>query len=113
MGRKTVTIISLLMSGFAFALVPFVPEGSPEWVSLLLYLLGKWGNIMIWPALLLFQTELFPTTVRNSANGLIGLVGTIGGFLAPIVAKLVSAVAVAATSDRMTQTSPIRRSSSA
>lgn len=78
-GRKTVMFISQILCAVSFFCVPLLPDGedelgvrtttsstvhSPGWQSLVLWLIAKYGNIMIFPPIWLLMSELFPTSVR-------------------------------------------------
>lgn len=74
----------------AIAVLPYLVEGGASLGKVLtaLAVLGKFCLGMAAPGLLLFQAELFPTTIRNSGTAVVQLIGSVGSLSSPLLLYL-------------------------
>uniref|UniRef100_A0A0B7BP68 Major facilitator superfamily (MFS) profile domain-containing protein n=1 Tax=Arion vulgaris TaxID=1028688 RepID=A0A0B7BP68_9EUPU len=88
-GRKPLQCASMLVGGVACicTLFPVIFNG-PEWVTLVLSLLGKFGASAAFAIIYIYSAELFPTVMRNSGMGLSSFTARIGGILAPYIVDI-------------------------
>ena len=75
----------LIIALSAFAVIP----SKAEWLKVSLALLGKFAVSISWNVIGLISTELYPTVIRNTGKGVIGVVARIGSISAPFMGDLV------------------------
>jgi OCT family organic cation transporter-like MFS transporter 3 len=84
--RRT-TVIALTAAAGAFSLMCLaIPEGSPARMAS--ELLSFFATITSFNLILIYSIELFPTSVRNSAVGLVRQALVLGGVAAPVLVAL-------------------------
>jgi len=86
-GRKATMIASLLISGTACLISPFLPQ-SMSTLSTILFLTGKFGATSAFGTIYLYTSELFPTSVRNLCIGLSSMMGRFGAIAAPYIKNI-------------------------
>ncbi|XP_005098247.1 organic cation transporter protein [Aplysia californica] len=88
-GRKPLQCISMLVGGVAcIATMAPVITDAPEWITMVLSMVGKFGASAAFAVIYVFSAELFPTVMRNSGMGLSSFSARIGGVVAPYIADL-------------------------
>lgn len=60
-----------------------------NWISSLLWLVGKFAISCSFMCMFVYASEIFPTAIRNICIGLCSLLARIGGIAAPYVGLLV------------------------
>ncbi|CAH0399854.1 unnamed protein product [Chilo suppressalis] len=83
MNRKTVAILTNVITSICLLSLAVVPEGK---ASQVLGIIGVLFNYMNFVILYLYCSEMFPTVVRNAAIGLSSMMARIGSMIAPFVA---------------------------
>lgn len=83
--RKSLVVISNLLSSACFFIIAFIPEGM--W-STTFGCIGCLCNYMVFIVIYLYASELFPTVVRNAAIGISSMMARLGAMVAPFVAAL-------------------------
>ena len=81
-GRSTTLAVSIALSALCVLLVPFVHTA---WSVTLILSLFTLVSVPAWNALNLSSTELYPTSVRSSAFGVMAAVGRSGAILGNIL----------------------------
>ena len=89
LGRRTTLSAFMLVGGFACASIA-VANNFPALVSLIggLALLGKLCISASFAVIYVHSNEIFPTSVRSGAMGLVSFAARVGGILSPYLAKL-------------------------
>ncbi|KAF4523321.1 hypothetical protein B566_EDAN011800 [Ephemera danica] len=82
LGRRRTLCLTLLVSGTACLIQPFVSTDS-SLVQLAFYLIGKLTISSALDTLWMFTAEIFPTQLRTSMLSACSMVGRIGSMLAP------------------------------
>jgi MFS family permease len=85
-GRKRVGAVAVL-GGAGFTVAQMLSGGSPMWV---LSLVGSVIGAAAIPALGVYGPELFPTSLRGRANGVIAVLGTVGTMIGLLAAGILS-----------------------
>ncbi|KAL9982535.1 hypothetical protein ACROYT_G004589 [Oculina patagonica] len=86
-GRRICHAIIMIVVGITFSLVLLVYQDSPSATTAL----SLFGYLMIdctWTSVYLMTSELFPTVLRNTAQGTGSMSARVGGILAPYVALM-------------------------
>ncbi|CAB3368066.1 Hypothetical predicted protein [Cloeon dipterum] len=86
-GRRKTLCLTLLVSGLACFVNPFVPDDAMEF-RVPLYVLGKLAIAGAFGVIYMINAEIFPTKLRTSLLGLCSMVGRIGNILAPLTPLL-------------------------
>ncbi|KAM3961651.1 organic cation transporter protein [Aphomia sociella] len=81
-GRKKTLIITYVLSACLCISLSFVPKDL-KWLSLLLYLSGKFSITVSYSSIYIYVSEVFPTSVRQSLLAICSSTGRIGSALAP------------------------------
>ncbi|XP_012545983.1 organic cation transporter protein isoform X3 [Bombyx mori] len=80
--RKMPLIFSFILTGIFCVGQSFVPKGN-AWLSLALFLIGKFMATISYATVYLYTSELFPTYTRNTMHALCSSLGRIASILAP------------------------------
>ncbi|XP_049865278.1 solute carrier family 22 member 1-like [Pectinophora gossypiella] len=81
--KRKYTLFWSFIASAAFCLVqPFVPTGLP-WLSVTLFMAGKFMSSVYFDTTYIFTSEIFPTYTRNSMHALCSSLGRVGSILAP------------------------------
>ena len=90
-GRRKTLVIFMIIGGVSCLLISaieklkiFQPYGVSSWLGLI----GKLCISASFAVVYVHSNEIFPTTLRNSAMGLVSFAARIGGIAAPFLAKL-------------------------
>ncbi len=86
-GRRQVGAIGTI-GGVAFTVAMVLAQGWPMWA---LSVMGSITGAMVVPALGVYGPELFPTSLRGKANGIITIVGVGGSVVGLLAAGVLSA----------------------
>lgn len=84
-GRKKIVITFNLLSAACLICLAFIPEGI---ASVILASTGVVTSFIVFVAVYLYCTELFPTVVRNAAVGVSSMMARVGSMVAPFVVGL-------------------------
>ena len=84
-GRKPLFLFSQLVPGICCVLAAFLPPGTAFFTFLALT--AKCGVSAAANVKYLYTAQLFPTSVRNTAPGVIATMGEVGGMLGPAIGK--------------------------
>lgn len=97
--RRTLFAISAAFCSAAFLLLVFFPITDPVVAILNVLLFGVGQGIGLWPLLRVWSVELFPTEIRNTAQGFLWSVMRLGlgiwSFFLPVVTKAIGFTPVA------------------
>ncbi|KAJ0179119.1 hypothetical protein K1T71_004831 [Dendrolimus kikuchii] len=80
--RRAPLIGSFVLTGLFCVGQAFVPRGNP-WLSISLYLAGKFMATISYATVYLYTSELFPTYTRNTMHALCSSLGRVASILAP------------------------------
>ncbi|XP_075979428.1 organic cation transporter protein-like [Anticarsia gemmatalis] len=86
-GRKRVMIITYVLSALLCISLSFLPKGS-GWLSLVIYLSGKFSITVAYSSVYIYVSEVFPTNVRQSLLAICSSTGRVGSTLAPLTPLL-------------------------
>ncbi|CAH2087180.1 unnamed protein product [Euphydryas editha] len=86
-GRKKVLIITYVLSACLCISLSFLPKDQ-KWLSLVLYLLGKFSITVSYSSVYIYVSEVFPTNVRQSLLAICSSIGRVGSTLAPLTPLL-------------------------
>lgn len=86
-GRRPVLCISMFFGGLACMACVFISEDS-RWITLLLAMIGKFGNAASFGTFYVFVGELLPTVIRSQAIGIASFVGGLGLTVLPYIIRL-------------------------
>ncbi|XP_063909928.1 organic cation transporter protein-like [Zophobas morio] len=85
-GRRKTLGLSLITGGVWCVLVNFVDES--KWLSLVIFLKGKFFITVSYTILYIYTAELFPTNSRHSIFAICSMFGRIGSMIAPQIPLL-------------------------
>ncbi|XP_075972558.1 organic cation transporter protein-like [Anticarsia gemmatalis] len=80
--RKFPLIWSFLLAGLFCVGQPFLPTDMP-WLSITMFMAGKFMASLYFTITYIFTSELFPTYTRNSMHALCSSLGRVGSIVAP------------------------------
>ncbi|XP_053604660.1 solute carrier family 22 member 3-like isoform X2 [Plodia interpunctella] len=86
-GRKTTLSIGFFLSAACNIAFSFIPDTLPT-LSLIVFLLGKFGISVVFTSLYLFTSELYPTQFRHTLLAFSSMIGRIGSITAPLTPVL-------------------------
>ncbi|OWR55596.1 solute carrier family 22 member 21 like protein [Danaus plexippus plexippus] len=86
-GRKKVLIITYVLSACLCIGLSFLPKDQ-KWLSLVLYLSGKFSITVSYSSVYIYVSEVFPTSVRQSLLAVCSSLGRVGSTLAPLTPLL-------------------------
>ncbi|XP_023943089.1 organic cation transporter protein [Bicyclus anynana] len=86
-GRKKVLIITYVLSACLCIGLSFLPKDQ-KWLSLVLYLSGKFSITVAYSSVYIYVSEVFPTNVRQSLLAVCSSLGRVGSTLAPMTPLL-------------------------
>ncbi|XP_008066538.1 solute carrier family 22 member 13-like [Carlito syrichta] len=86
-GRRWSQLGTLVLGGLACVLIIFIPADQPVVVTLLA-VVGKVATAAAFTISYVYSAELFPTVIRPTGMGLVGIFSRIGGILTPLVILL-------------------------
>lgn len=89
-GRRPIMCVNLLLSAFALFAMFMVPEGMTV-MSLVLFLIGKFGASSSFAIIYIYTNELYPTPMRGKGLGVCSSCARIGGMVSVPIAMLFSA----------------------
>lgn len=90
-GRRKTLVLFMVVGGLSCLIISAVEKIAifkPYNLTMYLALLGKLCISTSFSVVFIHSNEIFPTTIRNSAMGLVSFATRIGGILAPFLAKL-------------------------
>ncbi|CAD7673285.1 unnamed protein product [Nyctereutes procyonoides] len=87
LGRKWSQMLSLVLGGLMCIAIIFVPADLPVVVTVLA-VVGKFATASGFTISYVYSAELFPTIIRQTGMGLMGIFSRIGGILTPLVILL-------------------------
>ena len=87
LGRRLTLQVSLLLGGISSLTARLIANTNQE-LSLGFFLLGKFGATAAFGTTYLYTSELFPTQVRGLCFGLCDMIGALGVFSIPYIARL-------------------------
>ncbi|CAG2100136.1 unnamed protein product [Medioppia subpectinata] len=88
-GRRKVYAMFMIIT--ALSCVAVVPSQSQSsWLRVLLALVAKYGISSSWMALSIHGSEIYPTVVRNTGQGVASVVGRVGSISGPFMGNLAS-----------------------
>ncbi|KAI8439890.1 hypothetical protein MSG28_001354 [Choristoneura fumiferana] len=80
--RKMPLVTTFVACAVLCVFQPFVSDDLP-WLSITVYMAGKFMSSLYFTITYIFTSELFPTYIRNSMHALCSSVGRIGSIVAP------------------------------
>ncbi|CAH2232581.1 organic cation transporter protein-like [Pararge aegeria] len=86
-GRKKVLIVTYVLSACLCIGLSFLPKDQ-KWLSLVLYLSGKFSITVAYSSVYIYVSEVFPTNVRQSLLAVCSSLGRVGSTLAPMTPLL-------------------------
>ncbi|XP_058411130.1 solute carrier family 22 member 13 isoform X1 [Diceros bicornis minor] len=86
-GRKWSQMGTLILGGLMCIAIIFVPADLPVVVTVLA-VVGKFATAAAFTVSYVYSAELFPTIIRQTGMGLVGIFSRIGGILTPLVILL-------------------------
>ncbi|XP_053456055.1 solute carrier family 22 member 13 [Nycticebus coucang] len=86
-GRKWSQLGTLVLGGLMCITIIFIPAGAPVVVTVLA-VVGKIATAAAFTIAYVYSAELFPTIVRQTGMGLVGIFSRIGGIVTPLVILL-------------------------
>ncbi|XP_049484961.1 solute carrier family 22 member 13 [Panthera uncia] len=86
-GRKWSQMLTLVLGGLACIGIVFVPADLPVVVTVLA-VVGKFAMAASFTISYVYCAELFPTVIRQTGMGLMGISSRIGGILTPLMSLL-------------------------
>ncbi|CAJ0577977.1 unnamed protein product, partial [Mesorhabditis spiculigera] len=86
-GRRFIVVISHFVAGLAFLSLLASAE-LPEWVVLMIWLIGKSAITLSFMVLFVYASEVFPTDIRNASVGLCVVIARFGGMAAPQIKNM-------------------------
>ncbi|XP_004419571.1 PREDICTED: solute carrier family 22 member 13 [Ceratotherium simum simum] len=86
-GRKWSQMGTLILGGLMCIAIIFVPADLPVVVTVLA-VVGKFATAAAFTISYVYSAELFPTIIRQTGMGLVGIFSRIGGILTPLVILL-------------------------
>ncbi|GBP59114.1 Organic cation transporter protein [Eumeta japonica] len=86
-GRKATLSCGYFLSAACCITFAFLPDGL-ETLSLVLFLLGKFGISVVFTSLYLFTSELYPTQHRHKLLAFSSMIGRVGSITAPLTPAL-------------------------
>ncbi|XP_050636291.1 solute carrier family 22 member 13 [Macaca thibetana thibetana] len=86
-GRKWSQLGTLVLGGFMCIIIIFIPADLPVVVTVLA-VVAKMATAAAFTISYVYSAELFPTILRQTGMGLVGIFSRIGGILAPLVILL-------------------------
>ncbi|XP_025232773.1 solute carrier family 22 member 13 [Theropithecus gelada] len=86
-GRKWSQLGTLVLGGFMCIIIIFIPADLPVVVTVLA-VVAKMATAAAFTISYVYSAELFPTILRQTGMGLVGIFSWIGGILAPLVILL-------------------------
>ncbi|XP_004412390.1 PREDICTED: solute carrier family 22 member 13 [Odobenus rosmarus divergens] len=87
LGRKWSQMLTLVLGGLMCIAIIFVPADLPVVVTVLA-VVGKFATAAGFTISYVYTAELFPTVIRQTAMGLMGIFSRTGGILTPLVILL-------------------------
>ncbi|XP_070348415.1 solute carrier family 22 member 13 [Equus asinus] len=87
LGRKWSQMGTLVLGGIMCIAIIFVPADLPVVVTVLA-VVGKFATAAAFTISYVYSAELFPTIIRQTGMGLVGIFSRIGGILTPLVILL-------------------------
>uniref|UniRef100_A0A8C7AMA4 Solute carrier family 22 member 13 n=2 Tax=Neovison vison TaxID=452646 RepID=A0A8C7AMA4_NEOVI len=87
LGRKWSQMLTLVLGGLMCIAIVFVPADLPVVVTVLA-VVGKFATASGFTISYVYSAELFPTVIRQTGMGLLGIFSRIGGILTPLVILL-------------------------
>ncbi|XP_027963007.1 solute carrier family 22 member 13 isoform X2 [Eumetopias jubatus] len=87
LGRKWSQMLTLVLGGLMCIAIVFVPADLPVVVTVLA-VVGKFATAAGFTISYVYTAELFPTVIRQTAMGLMGIFSRTGGILTPLVILL-------------------------
>ncbi|XP_039093196.1 solute carrier family 22 member 13 [Hyaena hyaena] len=88
LGRRRSQMLTLILGGLMCISIIFVPADLPVVVTVLA-VVGKFSTAAGFTISYVYSAELFPTVIRQTGMGLVGIFSRIGGILTPLVMLLV------------------------
>jgi hypothetical protein len=97
LGRRNFVSLAHLIAAFAYFMIAFndhrqqcqIQPPSNEWLTLTMWLLGKFAISCSFTSLFVFATELFPTMSRNSRIGFCVAASRFGATFVPFAKQMV------------------------
>ncbi|XP_007517133.1 solute carrier family 22 member 13 isoform X4 [Erinaceus europaeus] len=86
-GRRWSQMGTLILGGLMSIIIIFIPAGQPVVVTVLA-VVGKFATAAGFTISYVYSAELFPTILRQTGMGLVGVFSRIGGILTPLVILL-------------------------
>ncbi|KAM4017103.1 solute carrier family 22 member 6-A-like [Anomaloglossus baeobatrachus] len=86
-GRRVTQSASLMLAGVALLCNAFIPQ-EMKMVRLVLAVLGKGSLASSFCCAYIYSSELFPTVIRQSGLGIVGMKARVGSMVAPLVLML-------------------------
>ncbi|XP_029796424.1 solute carrier family 22 member 13 [Suricata suricatta] len=87
LGRRRSQMLTLILGGLMCISITFVPADLPVVVTVLA-VVGKFATAAGFTISYVYSAELFPTVIRQTGMGLVGIFSRIGGILTPLVMLL-------------------------
>ncbi|XP_045759989.1 solute carrier family 22 member 13 isoform X2 [Mirounga angustirostris] len=87
LGRKWSQMLTLVLGGLMCIAIIFVPADLPVVVTVLA-VVGKFATAASFTISYVYSAELFPTVIRQTGMGLMGIFSRTGGILTPLVILL-------------------------
>ncbi|XP_069824407.1 solute carrier family 22 member 6-A-like [Dendropsophus ebraccatus] len=87
LGRKVTQSASLILGGVALLCNAFIPP-ELKMARLVLAVIGKGGMASSFCCAYIYSSELFPTVIRQSGLGVVGMKARVGSMVAPLVLML-------------------------
>ncbi|KAJ8300520.1 hypothetical protein KUTeg_022039 [Tegillarca granosa] len=81
-GRRILHSFSLLIGGFAAL--------TPSWIVIALAMIGKSAISAVFAQVFVYSSELYPTSLRTLALGVLNVSGTVGSMVSPYISDSVS-----------------------
>ncbi|CAG2100137.1 unnamed protein product [Medioppia subpectinata] len=88
-GRRKVYAMFMIITAMSCVAVVF-SQSQSSWLRVLLALVAKYGISSSWMALSVHGSEIYPTVVRNTGQGVASVVGRVGSISGPFMGNLAS-----------------------
>lgn len=87
LGRRLTVMLAHFLTAISFVGIIFVEDPT---ISLILWLIGKFGISCAFTSLFVYASEIFPTVFRSSLIGICIVLARVGGIFAPLTRLMVS-----------------------
>jgi len=94
LGRKTTTIIAMIIGGILCIIVPFVPSSGDHPAKVILGVLGKMFITLSYDVITIWSVEIFSTDIRSKGLSFVYIMANVGSSSSPWIAKALNVYSV-------------------